>query len=507
MDTLSIQSGDFSKVIVDAVPEYLGFALESGNSIVRDTKEYRQKFRRSLASKNVPGTVAFGPNGLYISRITENFDLAFLEYTYEIYPGTTSDVEFDRQRFDQAILYGGYLFKGGRAATYQIYYMYLPLTPGNTMFFKAGDDVSFWGVHPVFGRCTVSFSIARLGRVDPVNGRPLADLTLIRHRENSNGSLMEYPLETETFTRPNAEFMWITQQVVLKDFTVGIFAETFFRPGPIVGGTDYVPKFWAVTTPNTENFGDMTYTDLTSGVFSGARQPTPLTSPVMHYGVVSGRNYQFDLSATMSSMQLAVVANNAFVMAWQIRMPDGWRTRVARAEVSGGNVTATISHETGDQSTRSTLEFWQSIVHLGNGIVLAKIVDGFPGINHEVLFRVSMDGGMTWGSAFSPSGFGATLVNQNFGNFRVHKPEKDGNPGRVLIPAWDESESAYYVWSSDDRGASWERRAKIYKPDSFLRVDSMVAGDGGGNFTNLVPGPVLSNELDPTLPDRYKDRS
>jgi hypothetical protein len=269
-----------------------------------------------------------------------------------------------------------------------------------------------------------------------------------------------------------------------------------------------VPKFWAVATPNTNQFGNLTFSDLTASVFAGARQPTPGSyAGGSYYGVTAGRAYQFDLSATMASMEIAAVADDAFVLSWQQRMTTGWRTRVARMVVSGGTVTATMSRESADQSTRTTLEYWQNIVHVGNGVVLAKIVSGFPGTNRDVVFRLSMDGGATWDAPFSPVGFGAQLKNQFFGNFRTHKATTPEEPGRVLIPAWDGTESAYYVWASDDHGATWERKARIYRPDAFMRVDAMIVGDGGGNFLSLSPGPALTNDLDVTLPTRYKERS
>lgn len=507
-NTLAIQSGDFSRVIIEGAPEYVTAASQGGSPVIRDTMDHRRKFTKSLASKNIPGTLAFGKDGLYISETVTEFDLAFLGYTYEVYPGQDELVAMDRERYRVTIRYGGYRIGGKGVSTYQVYYMYLPLTPGNFMFYKVRDEISYWGKHPTKGRCAVSLSISRFSRTEPVTGRPLADLTLIRHTEKKEPGefLEEYRLDPSEFTRDEAEFMWLTRQIVLKDYTIGIFAETFFRPGPVVGG-DYIPKFWAVATPNTDQFGTLTYSDLTGGVFTGARQPTAGSTPVAYYSTTAGRPYQFDLSATMASLEIAAVADDAFVLSWQQRMPGGWRTRVARMVVSAGTVTATMAHETADQASRATLAFWQSIVHLGNGVVLAKIAAGFPGINHDIAFRLSTDGGASWGDAFTPVGFAAPLKNQNFGNFRAHKATTQDAQGRVLIPAWDATESAYYVWASDNHGVTWERKAKIYKPAAFMRVDTMILGDGGGNFLSLAPGPLLTNELDVTLPDRYKERS
>jgi hypothetical protein len=104
-------------------------------------------------------------------------------------------------------------------------------------------------------------------------------------------------------------------------------------------------------------------------------------------------------------------------------------------------------------------------------------------------------------------GFTAPLKNQYFGNLEVNKATKPNSIGRVLITAWDVETSSYYVWASDDHGATWSKKGKIYKPASFMRVDSMLVGDGGGNFQTLARGPKITQSLDITLPDRYKDRS
>jgi hypothetical protein len=163
-----------------------------------------------------------------------------------------------------------------------------------------------------------------------------------------------------------------------------------------------------------------------------------------------------------------------------------------------------LTHESTDNTSTSLVEFWQDFAHLGNGVVLAKIASGIPGINHTITFRLSTDRGQTWGAAFSPSGFDAPLLNQYFGNFRVHKAADENGPGRVLITSWNAAESRYHVYASDNNGQTWERKGKIYTPDSFLRIDAMEVGDGGGNFSFLAPGP--KTELDPALPDRYEDR-
>lgn len=505
-DTLAIQSGDFSRVIVEDVPEYVTTAPIGVDDVVRDTKNHRQAFQKSKDAKSITGTYSFGPGGLYVDEVVSPPIIIYPEYEYEIYPGTTATVDFDSEQTELEVYFGGYKLKSRLVTFYPFTYTYLPLIPGQSMFFKLGDEVSYWGKHPTYGRCFVSLSVHIFGR-DDSQGRNLSDLRLVRHREKNNGVFEFYRINPEDFSRADSEFMWITHQVVLKDFTVLIFAELFFRPGPKEVGEDYIPKFWMATTPNNESFGSLTYHDMTAGVFAGARQPTTGVTPVEHYTTVAGRQYQFDLSATMYTMIVEAVANDAFVMAWQQRMPAGWRMRVARVVLSGGVPTATMAYESSDVGTRSSVQLWQSIAHLGNGFVLAKIVSGSQGINLDVTFRLSSDGGASWGAPFNPIGFSSPLKNQYLGNFRVHKALTSEKPGRVLVNAWDVEKAAYHVWASDDNGLTWTRKGKIYKPEAFVRVDTMLAGDGGGNFDDLVPGPIYSDKIDVALPDRYKDRS
>jgi hypothetical protein len=499
--TLSIQSGDFSRVIVDDVPEYLTSAVDT-DLVVREVKRHQMPFSKSPWVKQ--SIIESAPLGFYFSLDTSALDLLGSTFTYTVRPGVTESVNFERRRFDFSVNLDGYRAGRRRLSTYEITYSYLPLTPGNTIYLKTGDELSYYGRTDQNGYMVVATSIARFGRVDSV-GRQLSDLTVIQNRQKSAGIVQDHIMDPLDFTRPEAEFMWITRQVVLKQHTAIVFAETFFRPGVWNGTDDVRPKLWIATTPNDATFGAFAYHDMTASIFGGGRIPTELNfSGTLFFNTTSGRPYQFDLSRTMFTMRVGATGNDQFVMAWQQRMPTGWRMRVAHVSVAGGTAVGTLTHESSDNASTSLVEFWQDFAHLGNGVVLAKIASGIPGINHTITFRRSLDRGQSWGSAFSPSGFDAPLLNQYFGNFRIHRAADENGPGRVLITSWNPAESRYHVYASDDNGQTWERKGKIYTPDSFLRIDTMEAGDGGGNFDDLAPGP--KTELDPTLPERYEDR-
>jgi hypothetical protein len=503
VNTLSIQSGDFSRVVVSGDPEYIANSFFFDKQM--ETQDYRMVFKKSAFVKE--GILAAGPNGIYFTETIGDFSISTHSHTYEVRPGVTENVTFDRETTPIQLVYDGYKKKPRTTASYTDFYTYLPLTSGNTMYFRNGDKLAYWGNHPVFDRSIAVESVGNFGRVDSV-GRPLADPSLVRGHENSpTNALEEYRINATTFTRANAEFMWLVPLIVLKDFTVLILAETFFRPGVWNGTDDIRPKLWAVVTPNNGAFGTFTYTDLTASVFSGGRIPNALNDAgTLWFGTLTGRPYQYDLSRTMHTMILGATGDNEFSMAFQQRMPTGWRTRVAHVSVAGGTATGSIVHEDADTATFALSKFWQNITHLGNGVVLAKITDGAPGINKAVEFRKSMDRGLTWDAPFVPTGFDAPMLNQYFGDLRAHKAITPENTGRVLIPSWSPADSKYHVYASDDAGSTWEKKAKIYASETFARIDSMEFGDGGGNFQLLNPGPSWGKTIDVTLPDRYKDR-
>jgi hypothetical protein len=177
-----------------------------------------------------------------------------------------------------------------------------------------------------------------------------------------------------------------------------------------------------------------------------------------------------------------------------------WRFRVVALNLTTLDVDMTVDDDIGTGT--DVQAYVQSAVHLGEGWVLAKRIAGFGGINFDVDFMLSDDGGATW-AMFEPTGFTADLKNQYFGNFIVQQARADGQPGIVLIPAWDSVTSSTYVWASADDGLTWAKRGLVSKPTGFFRIDTMLAGDNGGNFGSLVPGPSLVRPADVTLPDRY----
>lgn len=500
--TLSIKSGKFSRVVIEDVPEYLTAATE-GVMVSRDTKRYQQGYRKSRA--NIDEFATSMTQGLYaIVRQTIPSRL-LVKYIYEVYPGTSAEGSFFHDISDQLISFSGYYLKGVDKARVATFFSRQRVPSGQLGIVKAADRLLFWGKNKEHGRVAVAFGSAYYGRNDSV-GRPLHDGFFYRVKQK--GASDAFKIDVSTFTRDNAEFCSLTPTIVLKDFTVAALGEFFFRPGPTVPGEDYRPKFWLVVTPNTELFGTSYFcADVTADLFGRGDVPEPSGSPE-HYGVSDGQVYSADLSVTMSSMgvNMQAVDDNTFVAAWQQKSPLGWVQCVGRVTVIAGSVVASITYESAPNGNRALVHYWQSVVHVGGGIVVAKVLSGWPGTDHAVTFRKSTDGGASWGADYLPAGLEAPLKNQFFGNLMLHSAKDEKRPGTVLMNGWSEAEGKYFTYASDDYGASWVRAGEIYKPSTFLRVDSMLDGDGGGNFGTLLPGPSLTRLADPSLPNRYKGR-
>jgi hypothetical protein len=505
-DLLSIQSGDFSRVIIEGEPEY----LSTGNDLtlkVRDTNRYQQPFKPSLARIG-RSPVNLGGGTYATSRADFVFIDEPLTLEYEVLPGVVQNATFRVAQYNQTVRFGGYFVRGELMANYVGFYIYQFSGTSQQVYIKAADTVANYGRREQAGRSAVGVGTGfALGRYDAV-GRPLSDVFLYRMSRQADNETL--PLVPSAFTREEAEFWPQHPLIVLKDYTLTLAAETHFRPGPYDPSEDYRPKFWIAATPNDEGFGTFTYTDMTPTIFAGALVPDPEGfAPIQYWSTTRGRQYGADLSATLLTLMngIAVVGDNQFIMAWQHRMPGGWRQRVAVVSIAGGSASGVLTYESDDNTNRASVPLWQNIVHLGNGVVLAKIISGWPGTGHTVTFRRSMDGGTTWGAAFSPSGFESALLNQFYGDFIVDERLTDERPGKVLIPAWNAATLAYHVYESRDMGSTWTRRGRIYTPNEFRRVDTILTGDGGGNFRFLVPGPSRTRPADITLPDRYKDRS
>lgn len=499
--TLSVQSGDFSKVVVSNIAEYLTTG-QDGKQIRRDTQRYRNAFTPSVA--RLGGGAINMEDGVYLyarSAINEGEANYFgMSYDYEVKPGTDETLEMTGVNYWHQAWFRGYYTGKVLMLDYTGFYAY-QVAPGQTTYLKTQDDLAFYGDRTSVGKSGVGIASGFAGRTDG-SGRTLQDLILYRmSRREDNQSFL---IDTDEFLPASTECIEIAKVLVLKDATVVCVAEKFFRPGVAGPGDEDPPKFMLVVTPNDETFGVLTYVDVTSSLFSGARQPQKnFDGPTEYFGVNSGRQYNIDLSSTMARLLMTAVADNEFVMSWQQRMPAGWRQRVAHVSVTGSSASGSLTFES-DES--SSLPLWQSITYLGNGVVLAKVINGWPGIDKAVSFRRSNDKGQTWSAPFTPVGFDAPLLNQYFGVPITDSAMTDAGDSTILVTSWNPGSQSYHVYESKDVGASWTRKGRVYKPSEFRRIDTILAGDGGGNFDVLLPGPSRTRPADIALPDRYKGR-
>lgn len=483
-------SGDFSRVTVEGA-EYVVIGDHGAGFKTRQVQRYIMPFMPSISA---PPSLNMG-KGRYARWVDEGADAEEnLTYTYTISLGVTRDYTVRHFYGDRAVGSGGFYGGGTQFGTVS-YEVYVPT--GVTTYFQ--KDPSLALTRPADphtdAQQLASFMLGNGGRVDTA-GRLLQDLFIISYYK-------DYPaiarLINPTFTRPDAEFSPAIPMVVTKNITYAMLAENFFKatPYPDAAAGPKVFLFWAVghnlTTPSAA--------DVTSILTTGRVEAEPTGSI---WDPVNGNSFNAALSVTMTTMKTVALPDDWMLVFFRLYCDDAgvkrWRSRIARFQYSGGLTGALVVDE--ELPSDADGIYYQSAVHLGENHVLAKKVLGFNGIDFDAKLSRSTDGGLTW-EEMPFIGIHAPAKNQYLGDLTVHASRKDGEPGIVLMTAWDATALAYYVYESRNDGTSWVRKGRIYKPDTFRRVDSMVVGDGGGNFETLVPGPNPARPVDITILDRY----
>lgn len=495
IDTESRVADGFSRATVEAAEYIVGGTLDSTAFKYLSTKRYIAPFVPSVASAAL---VNMG-RGRYATWTTPVFPAPTeLAYSYTIRPGDDRAYEIDRYTADRAVRIGSFYGRGPQVGgvVFEVYVqqainIYFPNAPAMVLTRPAPpfpDDQQL-----------AVFVLGDNGRVD-VEGRPLQDIFLLSFYRSQ--PTIERVITTSAFTRTDAEFSPFIPMVATQNVTYGVVAEQFFKFGAYPGSAD--PKVF-ILRANNHNLDAPAITDVTTVMVEDRSLPTPVTiEGDLYWLPTAGNGFAADLSNMMSSVRLVAMPGDWVLCFFRVFCNElgdlKWRARMVRFRFSGSFSIARILDE--ELPSASQGVFYQSAVHLGEDWVLAKRVDGFNGINFDTKFVRSTDGGLTW-SDVAMTGFHSPALNQYYGNLFVHSARKDGQPGVVLMPAWDNTAQAYYVYESKDDGTTWTRRGRIYKPDAFRRVDSMVVGDGGGNFETLVPGPNPVRPVDITIPDRY----
>lgn len=499
-NTLAIVQGEFSKIIVSGA-EYVSSGKVSPTAMrTAAASRYQAPFVPSVPIQPLVNV----EDGQYARMGRNDVPDAAPSFSYTVYPGRTETyaplVRTNRVAALATSFYGGDRLMGEAVD--------LQYSSEGSVLAQLVPDLVYVGARttPQPDKLTAFFGLANFGRTDLAN-RPLHDVCLYL-RSRAGTANFDVQFSAGMFTRAEAEFIPFMGVAATEGYLFALVAERFFRPGPYNPAVNYVPKLWLLVAPKADLTAFNAY-DLTTNVFSNAYYPTPTPadgSAPSYYGVLSGVAHDRQLDFTMSLMRIVVLpGNRALVFFPQYCLPAGapvWRSRVARITL-GPSLTAPLVRDKVSAAPTGLIdEYVQSAVHLGEGWVLAKNVMGFGSTELTVKFMLSSDSGSSW-FEFNPTGLAAPLKNQFFGDFIVHRSRKDGQNGVVLMPAWDASAQAYFVWASGDNGQSWTRQGLIAKPDAFYRVDSMLAGDGGGNFSALVPGPDPSRPADITLPNRY----
>lgn len=371
------------------------------------------------------------------------------------------------------------------------------------------------GVAP--DRVVISPFLTLGARVDAA-GRELCDLALIAWQERAPS----YGL-TLTFARPDVEFIPFTPIVATDDFGAFLAMERFFWHETFDAGKDYRPRLRLIRL-NGKDPASLSVFDVTTILTNDAYVPPPEPGNPIVPGLEDDY-YAADLplprfvnainTDTMALMRLCALEGNRFLVSYTALVSDpGWssvdyryRFRLARIDLDAPSATLFIDEALSGEpgASNATHKHIESMLHLGGDHVLAKRIAGWKGIDHAVTFMLSTDGGATW-SDLAPTGLEAPLLNQNLGKMTLHRARVGGvSPANaiVLMPAWSATEQAYYVFESSDHGLTWQRRARIARPDAFYRMDNMLAGDGGPNFDLLLPGTNLLRVPDLASPGRY----
>lgn len=344
-------------------------------------------------------------------------------------------------------------------------------------------------------------------------GRVLEDLSILNWTQRA--APVAFSIPASAFTRSDAEFIALMKPVATQDRAAFFMCEKFFYVETVVPGKDYRPKLWMFLSTG-KNLSLFNAYNLTATLAANIYVPPPQTGTAAGdiYAPLQSVAPNERNASMMGLMKVVALPGNIVLLAFPmfgirpgfaITDPDParWYWRVARIDLTA--LTGTLVENEEIPLTGPPLypaRYMQDMVHLGDGVVLGREVIGFSGIDFPVKFRRSTDSGATW-TQFDPAGFSAPLVNQNFGDFVVHRARSGSDLGLVLINAWDATEQAVYVYSSADSGTSWTRRGRVAKPTTFYRIDSMIAGDGGANFRDLIPGPDPLRLPDLTMPDRY----
>lgn len=237
----------------------------------------------------------------------------------------------------------------------------------------------------------------------------------------------------------------------------------------------------------------------------------------------SGIIYDRALALSVQLMQLVACGDDQVLVTYPSEVPVGDNVslpkgfKVLRIS-SGGTAVDTVYTYPGDGSPfppARLVEYLQSVVYLGENTFVAKKVKGnFPEVvpgthdlqatDYGVAFLRSTDGGATWAES-APVSFPSPAKSHYFGDLFVERAKTTERPGIVLISNYDPDRKGFYLWASEDGGATWTRKGRLAKRDSFVRTDYDIGDVGSGNFKNLTAfdTPAHPRFVDPALPDRY----
>jgi hypothetical protein len=150
-----------------------------------------------------------------------------------------------------------------------------------------------------------------------------------------------------------------------------------------------------------------------------------------------------------------------------------WTNIILRCAPTGVHTVYTgepgFSGFSGTQQLREPILVIQYWVYMGEGVILAKFIDGTGSNNLVTTYKRSFNYGATW-ETVPANGLPGNRLNQYYGDFCLVEPYVSGeNMGIVLTSVYHDN--AFWSYVSFDAGTTWREAGKLSDTEQFYRVD------------------------------------
>ena len=536
----SFQEGPFQKVVVDGIPEYVTTFGYFGDSIdaAYGTMKYKKPYKKTKASAfkkrgSETRTIHCGGNNYLFSEIKSFAQTAYTT-TYDNDPISVPPLTVDRAILTNTIQFAvkrvGYKLglQDSARDVIELEGKYIifgnPVWERDDTLIQQGLRMAYLGT---YREKNAMFAILPVltGRVDG-KGRDIQDLEMVVFATDGSGVLDRRVIGVPPGRHAETEYVYPPTICVTENKVHLLVSESGIYYGATDPGRDYLPRAWVVEVGKaditTYSMADAGAIGLESAFLDDV-PPDHFWFPWQtgYFGLVQSRNAYARTVALPGDVSLHFWEDPEWGSITGTGFPyRDFSIMCVRISGSGAAVTLNVAvdfpalnYATYGISERRGVN---SVVHLGEGTVLAKLNHIIPRINAPTHFLKSTNGGVSW-SLVAPTGFDQPLtLGQHFGSMTLHKAIKDGEPGTVFLPSW--SGTAYHIYESKDVGATWAKAGKIKDSDTFYgilswdRVEQVFTELTSpsnpevtrGFFEYVLPGPATAVPADKALPDRYK---